>query len=276
MGRSKRNIGLVLFTVLVFAVSVWGPEKMSKYNDKKSLNHIEAEPIEEENEGYRYTMNNNEKLYILAKCLNSQKLPESELSTMTKVEAMENSYDELTGSYAFVVNRQGPSEKEINKQQIYDICNQQLEALKELGVIPESVKKVKANAYNAVLYSAIDILEPRNNLSVWNVSLFTSQQNADKSNRLLDAYIDADTGKIYEFYVRTDLTWEEIDVDDIMDKWSSYVGLENMEVYEDTNPLMENTPYFKKYRFPGTAEQNTVVTVGFYEGINELFLKISK
>ncbi|MBO5335748.1 MAG: hypothetical protein J6A94_01275 [Lachnospiraceae bacterium] len=276
MGRSKRNIGLVLFTVLVFAVSVWGPEKMSKYNDKKSLNHIEAEPIEEENEGYRYTMNNNEKLYILAKCLNSQKLPESELSTMTKVEAMENSYDELTGSYAFVVNRQGPSEKEINKQQIYDVCNQQLEALKELGVIPESVKKVKANAYNAVLYSAIDILEPRNNLSVWKVSLFTSQQNADKSNRLLDAYIDADTGKIYEFYVRTDLTWEEIDVDDIMDKWSSYVGLENMEVYEDTNPLMENTPYFKKYRFPGTAEQNTVVTVGFYEGINELFLKISK
>lgn len=266
----------MLFTVLVFAVSVWGPEKMSKYNDKKSLNHIEAEPIEEENEGYRYTMNNNEKLYILAKCLNSQKLPESELSTMTKVEAMENSYDELTGSYAFVVNRQGPSEKEINKQQIYDVCNQQLEALKELGVIPESVKKVKANAYNAVLYSAIDILEPRNNLSVWKVSLFTSQQNADKSNRLLDAYIDADTGKIYEFYVRTDLTWEEIDVDDIMDKWSSYVGLENMEVYEDTNPLMENTPYFKKYRFPGTAEQNTVVTVGFYEGINELFLKISK
>lgn len=276
MGRSKRNIGLVLFTVLVFAVSVWGPEKMSKYNDKKSLNHIEAEPIEEENEGYRYTMNNNEKLYILAKCLNSQKLPESELSTMTKVEAMENSYDELTGSYAFVVNRQGPSEKEINKQQIYDVCNQQLEALKELGVIPESVKKVKANAYNAVLYSAIDILEPRNNLSVWKVSLFTSQQNADKSNRLLDAYIDADTGKIYEFYVRTDLTWEEIDVDDIMDKWSSYVGLENMEVYEDTNPLMENTPYFKKYRFPGAEEQNTVVTVGFYEGINELFLKISK
>lgn len=276
MGRSKWNVGLILFTILVFAASVWGPEKMSEYNVRNSLNRIEAELIEEENEGYRYTMSNNEKLYILAKCLNSQKLPESELSTMTKVEAMENSYDELTGSYAFVVNRQGPSEKEINKQQIYDICNQQLEALKELGVIPESVKKVKANAYNAVLYSAIDILEPRNNLSVWKVSLFTSQQNADKSNRLLDAYIDADTGKIYEFYVRTDLTWEEIDVDDIMDKWSSYVGLENMEAYEDTNPLMENTPYFKKYRFPGTGEQNTVVTVGFYEGINELFLKISK
>lgn len=276
MGRSKWNIGLILFTILVFAVSVWGPEKMSEYNDRNSLNQIEAELIEEENEGYRYTMSNNEKLYILAKCLNSQKLPESELSTMTKLEAMENSYDELTGSYAFVVNRQGPSEKEINKQQIYDICNQQLEALKEQGVIPENVKKIKANAYNAVLYSAIDILEPRNNLSVWKVSLFTSQQTADKSNRLLDAYIDADTGKIYEFYVRTDQTWDEINVDDIMDKWSSYVGLENMEAYEDTNPLMENTPYFKKYRFPGAEEQNTVVTVGFYEGINELFLKISK
>lgn len=273
MRRSKWNIGLVLLAGFVFTVAVWGPEKMSKYNDRNSLNHIEAETIEEENEGYRYTMSNNEKLYILAKCLNSQEVLESDLSAMTKVE---NDYEELTGSYAFVVNRRGPSGKEITNQEIFDICNQQLTELKKLGILPDSVKEVKASAYSAVLYSAIDILEPRNNLSVWKVSLSTSQQNADKSNRLLDAYIDADTGKIYEFYVRTQQAWEDIATDDIIDKWSTYMGLENRTEYEDTNPLMENTPYFEKYRFSGTAEQNTVVTVGFYEGINELFLKISK
>lgn len=273
MRSSRWNFGLLVLAALVFAVAVWGPESFSKYHDRNLLNHIETEAIQEENEGYRYTMSNNEKLYILAKCLNSQEVVESELSAMTRVE---KEYEEIAGSYAFVRNRQGPSEKEITNQEIFDICNQQLAEWKALGILPDGVKEVAASSYSAVLYSAIDILEPRNNLSVWKVSLSTSQQNADKTNRLLDAYIDADTGKIYELYVRTQQTWEDIDADDIMDKWSNYMGLGDMEVYEDANPLMENTPYFQKYRFDGIAGQSTVVTVGFYEGINELFLKISK
>lgn len=275
MNKRIYNIGLVLLAILVFTVAVWGPEMMAQYKDKATLNQVEIELLEEENAGYRYTMSNNEKLYILAKCLNSQAVTESELSAMTRVEN-EEGYEELTGTYAFVVNHRGPSEKEITNQEIFDICNEQLDVLKELGILPDTVKEVKASSYSAVLYSAIDVLEPRNNLSVWKVSLSTSQQNADKSNRLLDAYIDADTGKIYEFYVRTKKTWEDIEPDALMEKWSTYMGLENMTTYEDANPLMENTPYFQKYRFPGIEEQNTVVTVGFYEGINELFLKISK
>ena len=71
------------------------------------------------------------------------------------------------------------------------------------------------------------------------MSLSDSQKNADKTNRLIDAYIDADDGKICEFNVRTELSWEEIDPDAI-------------------------------------GEGKTGVTVGFYEGINELFLKVSK
>ena len=39
---------------------------------------------------------------------------------------------------------------------------------------------------------------------------------------------------------------------------------------------MEATPYFEKYVFSQGEEEETIVTVGFYEGINELFLKISR
>lgn len=53
------------------------------------------------------------------------------------------------------------------------------------------------------------------------------------------------------------------------------MGLSSPEPYESVNPLLETTPYFKKYVFSGMGEGKTVVTVGFYEGINELFLKIS-
>jgi hypothetical protein len=54
------------------------------------------------------------------------------------------------------------------------------------------------------------------------------------------------------------------------------MGLTDPEPYEAANPLMESTPYFKKYVYSGMGNEETIVTIGFYEGINELFLKISK
>lgn len=275
MWKRKISILLLPLAVLVFVVSIWGPERYAAYSDKNMLNRIEAEAIDQESEGYRYTMSNNEKLFILAKCLNSRELPQSELNAMTAVKAGEE-YDEIAGTYAFVINHQGPSEKEITKDEIFDVCNRQLDILKELGILPEEVKEVQENSYSAELYSAIDVLEPRNNLSVWKVSMSTKQQNADKSNRLLDAYIDADTGKIYEFYVRIPQTWRDIDPETLVETWREYLGLEEMEKSENVNPLLETTPYFEKYRVAGPEDQYTVVTLGFYEGINELFLKIAK
>ena len=90
------------------------------------------------------------------------------------------------------------------------------------------------------------------------------------------AYIDADDGKIYEFYVRSPLDWEDIDTDALIEQWSSYMGLTAPEEYETENPLLETTPYYKKYVFSGMGGERTIVTIGFYDGIHELFLKISK
>lgn len=276
MKMKKINIVILVVAMGLLGCAIWGPEKLAQYKDKKTLNHVAAEAVENSSEGYRYSMNNNEKLYILSKCLDNQVIPESELSSMTKTESEAVDYEKLTGTYAFVVNDREASDKEITDKEIFEICNEGLEELKALGIIPETVKQVNASSYSAVLYSAIDVLEPRNNLSVWKVSLSTSQQNANKANRLLDAYIDADTGKIYEFYVRTESKWAEIDPDELVTKWSGYLGLTGCGEYEDPNPLLETTPYYKKFKFPGMDDGNTIVTVGFYEGINELFLKISR
>ena len=277
MQRKKLiNIGMPALAAVVLVFAIWGPEKLTGYRDKSTLNQITVEQVEGGNEGYRYTLNSNEKLFILAKCLNNQVLPESELNSKTRVESSEVNYGDFTGTYAFVVNRQGPSDREITDKEIYEICNREVDTLKEIGILQEEVRKVDSSAYSAVLYSAIDVLEPRNNMSVWKVSLSTSQQNADKTNRLLDIYLDADTGKIYEFYVRTQTQWTKLDPEETVRKWSDYLGLTGMEEYEVNNPLLETTPYFKKYRFPGMNEENTVVTIGFYDGISELFLKITR
>ncbi len=270
MKQNKLSV-IVLITVaaLVSAFALWGPEAISTYRDQKTLNQVTVETLESSGEGYRYELGSNEKLYIVSKCLNSQSQSGSELSSKIREGDESLNYEELTGTYAFVVNRQEPSDREITEEDIFQVCNDGLRDMKELGILPDEVKEVTASAYSAVLYSAIDVLEPRNNVSVWKVSLSTNRQNADKSGRLLDAYIDADTGKIYEFYVRTQTTWKSMEPGQMVASWAEYMELSEPEEYESDNPLLENTTYFEKYRFAGLDEGITVVTVRFYEGIKE-------
>lgn len=265
-----------LLAAFAMFISIWGPEALAQYKDQGILDRPHTESVEIAGEGYRYQMNSNEKLYILSCCLNSQMFPESEMSAMAHETDAEVEYQELEGSYAFVVNRRGPSGREITDEEIYATCNEGLELLKEKGILPGQVREVDASSYDVTLYSAIDVLEPRNNVAVWKMSLSNSQKNADKTNRLMDAYIDADDGRIYEFYVRTPLLWEEIDADALVAAWAEYMGLGEPQPYESDNPLLETTPYFCKYVFVGMGSGQTVVTLGFYEGINELFLKVSR
>lgn len=274
MKKSFLSGALLVLTVLVVVLSIWGPKALALYKDKDVLNQIMTQEEETGGEGYRYKLSANEKLYILSQCLNAQTAPGTEQSMKTKETG--NSYQELTGTYAFVLSHNEPSGEEITGEEIYETANEGIAELKELGILPETMKEVDAGSYEAALYSAIDVPEPRNNVAVWKLSLLGSLQNANKENRLIDAYIDADDGKIYEFYVRSQLEWEEIDADMLIEKWSSYMGLTEPEEYETDNPLLETTPYYKKYVFSNTGGGRTVVTVGFYDGINELFLKISK
>lgn len=277
MKLKKLSLLLLPLAAAIAGLAIWAPEAIAEYRDNNILNQINAQDAETGTEGYRYSLSSNEKLFILSKCLNNQILPESEQSAMAREANVNLDYQELTGTYALVANRKDSSGQEIVESQGIELCDRAVNEMKKLGILPESVKSVSERAYTAVMYSAIDVPEPRNNVLVWKISLDTGKQTADRSNRLLDAYIDADTGKIYEFYVRINVSaWEDVDPDGIITAWAEYMGLEEPREYESTNPLSETTPYFKKYVFTGMEDENTIVTVGFYEGINELFLKISR
>ena len=268
-------IGFVVAVVVILA-ALWGPEWIADRWDAKLLNSIKTEEAESA-EGYRYRMSSNQKLYLLGRCLSSQQLPESELRSLTRVDNDTERYGEMTGSYAFVENRQQPAEGQIQKETVFEACNREIGVLKERGSLPQNVREVSEDSYEAVICSAIDVLEPRNNLSVWKISLSTDVQNADKSNRFLDNYMDADTGKIYEFYVRTGQEWEDIDPEAMITEYAEYLELTGLQNYEDPNPLLETTPYFEKFTFPGEEDGSSMtVTIGYYEGIRELFVKVGK
>ena len=275
MNRWKScSLGFTVAVVVILA-ALWGPEWIAARRDERLLNSITTEAVEGA-EGYRYRMSINQKLYLLGRCLSSQTLPESELRFLTRVDNEAGNYGEMTGTYAFVENRQQPGEGQIQEEALYEACNREIQTLKEQGILPGEVKEVSEDSYEAVICSAIDVLEPRNNLSVWKISMSTDVRNADKSNRFLDIYLDADTGKIYEFYVRTGQQWDDIDTDAMIDRYAEYLELTGLEKNEDQNPLLETTPYFAKYTFPGEEEGSTTVTIGYYEGIRELFLKVGR
>jgi len=274
-GKGKKiSLLLLPLAAAVVGLAVWGPEELARYRDGEVVNQIQSQEAGMGTEGYRYSLSSRDKIYILSKCLNNQVLPESDLSARTKSDA---ELQESAGTFAFVENRKDSSGQDVPKDEGILLCSQGLQELKDAGVLPDEVRDLDAFSYSAELYSAIDVPEPRNNVLVWKISLDTDIRNDDKENRLLDAYVDADTGKIYEFYVRTKISsWEEVDVDGIIQSWAEYIGIETPAELENTNPLAENTPYFRKYSLEGMGEDGTVVTVGFYDGINELYLKISK
>ena len=116
MKNKKTTLILIAVSVLVALVSLWGPEFLADYRDEKSLNQVRQMEAAGGGEGYRYTMSSDEKLFVLAKCLNSQSQPESERNAAIYQNNL--NYEELAGTYAFVVNKQGPSEQEITETDI--------------------------------------------------------------------------------------------------------------------------------------------------------------
>lgn len=276
MKTKKNNIILLLFAAAVTGLSIWGPEAAVRYKDRAVLDQIQVTEAGEEKEGYRYTLSGEERLFILSRCLNSRVMPESDKSAWTEEEELDAVYENLEGGYAFIRSHKEPEKGQITETDLYKECGNQIKEMKKRGVIPQDVNVPEEALYDAKLYSAIDVLEPGNQVAVWRLELSDEQKNMDKSNRLMEAYMDADNGKLYEFYVRTSSKWEEIDADALILAWSEYMELPAPEAYQSENPLLETTPFYEKYAFDGIGEGQTIVTVGFYEGINELFLKISR
>ncbi len=139
--KTTLNFLLLLFAVTVMVLAIWGPEAISGYRDKSVLNEIHVKDGEGEGEGYRYSLSRSDKLFILAEALNSQTLPESGQYTAERQEAPGETYGGTAGTYAFIVNHRGPSDREIKEEEeLFEAVNEGLDTLKKLGILPESVR----------------------------------------------------------------------------------------------------------------------------------------
>ena len=105
MKKNRKRLLLTAGALAVFLFAMWGPEMLAKYRDKTVFYQITTETVENQSQGYRYLLTENEKIYLLSKCLNSQTLPASEQSVRVNEGEEEFAYEEVSGNYAFVRNR---------------------------------------------------------------------------------------------------------------------------------------------------------------------------
>ena len=148
----------------------------------------------------------------------------------------------------------------------------ELKLLAEKGIIPQIDFYPNSVDYEVALFSAIDILEPSKNVTVWQLN----SNGAITRNGLVDCIMDAQTQKIFSISIRSDRNWTQYDEGKIIQLWAEYLGTSTPESYEFTNQSVENATYYKQYALNGIDGEKTVITVGYYEGIREFFIKITK
>jgi len=258
--KSKYIIAVILFCVII-TTAVFIPDIISRYYDMKIVGTVYSK--EKSTGETDYTLDINETLHLLSNSLNNRILPQSDRYAAVRWQDILNNKNQ---SCAFQpVYRESEFNSETRKNALQSLKTE-LKLLYEKGILPEFDFDPGGN-YIAALFSAIDILNPQKNVTVWQIDF---DGHVIKSG-LADCITDARTNKIYSVSVRAAKKWGEYDTDKIIKQWAEYLGIDAPVAYEPENPLIEDATYYKKY-----ISGKTVLTVGYYEGVGEFFIKITE
>jgi len=256
-----------LSVLLTIVTAAFLPAFLSRYYDGTESGII----IEEKDtafEGFKYNLSVNEKLYVLSNALNNRILPQSDY--FSAIRLPDNSYYSQTPSYSFqsVYNENDFNDE--TQTAALKALDSELQTLAEKGIIPTFDFNSDSD-YDIGLFAAIDVLEPRKNVTVWQIG----SSNVIISHGFIDCLMDAQTHKIYSIAFRHENSWEQYDVDEIARLWAEYLGANSPEPYEPGSPLAEDSTHHKKFSVTGIEGDKTVITLGYYDGINEFFIKVS-
>ena len=262
--KEKLLYALAGFAVFgIIAATVLIPKIISWYYDATAVGAVHLENTGDEDA--REDLNADEKLYIVSNALNNRILPQSDHFAAIR---WQDIFNNKTQSYAFQPIYR---ESEYNPEACAKALNAlktELDLLNEKGVLPDLGFNPDHNDYEASLFSAIDIRKPQKNVTVWQINF----NGTIIRNGLVDCIMDAQTHRLYSVSIRAEKLWAQYDADNIIRLWAEYLGAGAPQPYQPDNPLVEDATYYQKY----TLDGKTVVTVGYYEGIGEFFIKITK
>ena len=271
----------LLLVTAVIALSILMPAKLARYYDNSMLGVVYKESTAISPESFQYSsLSERERLYIVSMALGNRNILQSDYVASIREKATRSDRDDTVMTFAYIENTRGPSTDELDAIQATEACKTELtEIIRACPDLKENidVTELNLNPCSEQLYSAVYMLDPQKNVPVWQIeysSAIPPTVNDNLPFALMEAYVDAETGKLYGFAFRLNQAdAENFEPDALAKAWLDRLGITSFEDITDDNPFTEDASLYNKFATDGMDSAKTVFTVGFYEGVNEVFVK---
>ena len=206
-----KNWIICVICMLVIAGSVLIPPRLSEIQDKNKLNKMRYSTMD-------------------ALQLSAQK----QLSAAEKIRLIASLG--LQGKMVIMTEQQKAENTFLLEQDIQTVCIDEIKKLQDLKIFPsiDVGNTVKTLAYSVQTY--VDYSEPSTYAIIWKVTLTYDGFTIDLS-------MDDETHTIYSFSILSKKTIKELNYDNYLKNWGSYLGI----TIDPANTLTTATSYAKRY-----------------------------
>ena len=268
-GQGLKNAAAAAAVAAVILASVFLPARLSAISDRSLLDTVQKETGDNSPESFGFSLSAPERLYILSKALGSRNILQSDYAASLREKAMRASADAGSASYAYVENGYGPAQDEMSAEGAMRSCEAELAAIARDGLGVDGFRI--SNPCGQTLYSAVDMLEPRKNVSVWQIEYDGGLPPPGAPFALMEAYVDAGTGKVYGFAFRA-AELADFDAERLARAWLGRLGIAGFTDITENGPLPEAEDRRQKFATDGMDQEKTVFEAGFYAGVNEYYV----
>lgn len=278
---NKKYAAVLVLVTAVIILSILTPAQLARFFDNTMLGvvHEDSTPISLESFQYS-SLSDRERLYIVSMALGNRNILQSDYAASIREKAIRSERDDSVMSFTYVENNRGSSADELDANQAVEACKTELtEIISACPNLKDTIDVIdwNLNPCKAQLYSAVYMLDPQKNVPVWQIeysSAVPPNSNDDLPFALMEAYVDAETGKLYGFAIRLkQVDTEKFEPDDLANAWLGRLGIASFEDITDDNPFTEDASLYNKFATDGMDSAKTVFTVGVYEGVNEVFVR---
>lgn len=278
---NKKYAVVLLLVTSVIVLSIFMPARLARFRDNSIMGVVHRENNAISPESFQYSsLSEQERLYIVSMALGNRNILQSDYAASLREKAIRSGRGDTVMSFAYVKNNRGAYADELDVNQAAEACKTELtEIIGTCAGLKENwnVRDLNLNPCSGQLYSAVYMLDPQKNVPVWQIEYSTAVPPAPDDNlpfALMEAYVDAETGKLYGFAFRLNqLKGDYFEPDTLAKAWLERLGITSFQDITDDNPFTENASLYNKFATDGMDSTKTVFTVGFYEGVHEVFVR---
>ena len=268
---TNKSMAITVLCLLAVGLSIFGPSILRQYSDNNLIGKVHEKEDNYYTRGFTYNLSTQEKLYVLSMALKNRYVPESDFfAAMKSAEVQLAQASSSNYSYLPVYDTEN-FEFGVTEENVFSVLQRELDVFSSNGVIPSLDAQRNQQLYTVELYQALDIHDADMSAVVWHIKVRQDVPVAQFNNILLEAYVDAISGKLYYFAQRPGDSVSSYNPDDLAKFWKDYLELESISKTESKkiSDIGQNTGDFSANVI---GSDFVDIKTGYLPGINESFV----